>query len=463
MATAVKRFGSLEKKYLAQVIDSGVFCDHPDGFIQRFERAFEKKLEARHAVAGATAMVLMHAVTGAIGAGAGDEIICDPIVQFHGIACLHGNVIPVWTDVRAEDFLMDPDKVEAKITSRTKAIWVTHLWGFPAEVDKLRKIADRHGIYLLEDCAHAMYLRYKGKYVGNWGHLGTFSFNMGKHLGTGEGGMATINDDRIERELRRRVIFGESPPELASNYRMTEFSAAVGLAQLGKVEGYLSKYREGKKLLDEVVDGCAWLDKRVSARGSSVSPYVYAAIFRGDRKGYTIEAMRGALKACGEEDGNRFGMGFTQVPAYRYEFFRGPNAYGHKGCPYNCHLYTGKVDLSDGLCPVAEDVLPRLITASNMQPPSVMKGYARTLRKAIAMMEAGNVPAERYSRLESQVLDIVEATQPTSPAEVRRALEKKGIRKSESELESVMEHLRNTYPRKLSHAGPGRFSYHKLD
>lgn len=89
-------------------------------------------------------MLLMHAIPDAIGAGAGDEIICDPVVQLHGIACLHNNVIPVWADVRPDNFLMDADKVEEKITERTKAIWVTHLWGFPVEVDKLREIADRH-------------------------------------------------------------------------------------------------------------------------------------------------------------------------------------------------------------------------------------------------------------------------------------------------------------------------------
>mgnify|MGYP005846217809 FL=1 len=86
----------------------------------------------------------MHAIPDAIAAGAGDEIICDPVVQLHGIACLHNNVIPVWADVRPDNFLMDADKVEEKITERTKAIWVTHLWGFPVEVDKLREIADRH-------------------------------------------------------------------------------------------------------------------------------------------------------------------------------------------------------------------------------------------------------------------------------------------------------------------------------
>ena len=250
------RFGKAEIRNLAKVIESGCFCDKGGGYMDRFRSDFAAAYGEPHAIAGATAMLLMQAIPGAIDAGAGDEIICDPVVQFHGIACLHNNVVPVWADVGKDDFLMDPASVEKKITKRTKAIWVTHLWGFPARVDKLRRIADKHGIYLLEDCAHAMFAKYKGKYLGTWGHIGTFSFNMGKQLPTGEGGMAVVHDDRLATELNRRIIFGESPEVLSSNYRMTEFQAAVGVEQLKKVPGYLATYREGKKHLDEAVADC---------------------------------------------------------------------------------------------------------------------------------------------------------------------------------------------------------------
>ncbi len=235
-------YGQEEIANLTKVIESGWFCDKPGGFMDQFRHDFAAAMGARHAITGATAMLLMQAIPGAIGAGAGDEIICDPVVQFHAIACLHNNVIPVWADVRPDDFLMDPDSVEARITPRTKAIWVTHLWGYPAEVDRLREIADRHGIYLLEDCAHAIFAEYKGRKLGTWGHIGTFSFNMFKQLAPGEGGMAITDDDQLAAEINKRIIFGESPEVLSSNYRMTEFQAAVGVAQLQKVPGYLEQY-----------------------------------------------------------------------------------------------------------------------------------------------------------------------------------------------------------------------------
>jgi len=456
------KYGREEIRNLTQVIKSGNFADHSGGFIQKFERDFEKALGAKHAVSGATAMVLMHAIPGAIGAGAGDEIICDPIVQFHGVACLHGNVVPVFTDVRPDNFLMDPKVVERKITKRTKAIWVTHLWGFPAEVDELRRIADKHGIYLLEDCAHAIFCDYKGKYLGNWGHIGTFSFNMGKQLPTGEGGMAITNDDKLAHELRRRVIFGESPPVLASNYRMTEFAAAVGVAQLKKVPGYLKQYLKGKEYLDEVVDSCSWLQKRTVPKGGSVAPYVYAFIFRGENAGIDYDAFKRALRLCSEGQGVGFGFGFTQKPAYLYEFFRNPNAYGNKGCPYNCHLYKGKVQFDEGTCPVAEDVLPRIVTTGNMTTVARCRKEAAVLKRAIAMTEAGDVPPDKYTREQELILDIVEAKQPIGPAEVARELKRKGVSLPTAKVLELMEALRSSYPRKLSHAGPIKFAYHDL-
>ena len=452
------KFGKAEIRNLTRVIQSGAFCDKSGGFMDQFRHDFARALHSKHAISGATAMLLMHAIPGAIGAGAGDEIICDPVVQFHGIACLHNNVVPVWADVRRDNFLMDPKAVEKRITRRTKAIWVTHLWGFAAEVDKLRRIADRHGIYLLEDCAHAMFVKYKGKYLGNWGHFGTFSFNMGKQLQTGEGGMAITNDDRLAAELNKRIIFGESPEVLSSNYRMTEFQAAVGVEQLKKVPGYLKTYRKGKRYLDAAIADCAWLDRRKEAPGSTVSPYAWSCIFRGERRKVDYGVFRAALHQVGA-----FGIGFTQRPAYMYAMLRNPNAYGNKGCPYNCHLYKGRVHWPDGLCPVAEDVIPRLVTTSNMAPVSAARRKAALLKKAIKLTESGTVKPLEYSKLEMRVLELVRDKGPLEPSEVIAIFRKKGWGDFiEHGMFAVMESLRDRFPHKLSHAGPRKYAYHDL-
>jgi dTDP-4-amino-4,6-dideoxygalactose transaminase len=428
--------------------------------MDRLRADFASALRARHALCGGSAMLLMHAIPGAIGAGAGDEIICDPVVQFHAIACLHNNVVPVWADVRPDDFLMDPGDVERKITERTRAIWVTHLWGFPAQVDKLRRIADRHGIYLLEDCAHAMLARYKGRYLGTWGHIGTYSFNMGKQLPTGEGGMAVTSDDRLAEELGRRIIFGESPEVLSSNYRMTEFAAAVGVEQLKKVPGYLKTYRAGKKLLDAAVADCKWLAARRASPGSLVSPYIWSCIFRGEKHGVDFSIFKAALREVGGVD---FGFGFTQRPGYMYNIFRNPNAYGNKGCPYNCHLYKGKVDWKPGLCPTAEDVIPRLITTNNMKSVAECRRKARLLEKAVALAESGEVEPLEYSEVEKRVLELVRKHGPLEPIEVIERLNgRAGRHFDEHRMFAIMEGLRDRFPEKLSHAGPRKFAYHDL-
>lgn len=454
------KYGQEEIDNLKKVIESGNFADHSGGFMDQLRSEFAAATGAKHAITAATAMLLMQAIPGAIGAGAGDEIICDPVVQFHGIACLHNNIIPVWADIRADNFLMDADKVEALITPRTKAIWVTHLWGFPAEVDKLREIADRHGIYLLEDCAHCCLGEYKGKKLGTWGHVGTFSFNMGKQLATGEGGIGITDDDKLAFEINRRIIFGESPEVLSSNYRMTEFQAAVAVPQLRKVPAYLAEYRESKAILDEAIAGCSWLDSRKESEGSDLlAPYFWSCIFHGERQNIPFPVFKAALRQASAP----FGTGFLQVPAYLYDIFRNPNAYGNKGCPYNCHLYNGKVEWNEGLCAVAEDIIPRIVHTNNMVWVDKATQAALCLKEAIRLAESGNVPPLVYTDLDFRVLNTIKARGPMEPSEMIRVFDdNQWEHLDEHSMFTIMENLRDRYPLKLSHAGPRKFAYHDL-
>jgi dTDP-4-amino-4,6-dideoxygalactose transaminase len=455
----INKYGQEEIANLTKVIESGNFADHAGGFMDQLRHDFAKATGAKHAITAATAMLLMHAIPGAINAGGGDEIICDPVVQFHGIACLHNNVVPVWADVRPDNFLMDPDSVEALITPRTRAIWVTHLWGFAAEVDKLREIADRHGIYLLEDCAHGCLGEYKGKKLGTWGQVGTFSFNMGKQLATGEGGIAITNDDKMAFEINRRIIFGESPEVLSSNYRMTEFQAAVAVPQLKKVPVYLEEYRKSKEILDAAIAGCEWLDARKEIEGTWVAPYFWSCLFHGERKNVPYNVFKAALRQVGAH----YGTGFLQVPAYMYDLFRNPNAYGKKGWAYDRPIYPGKGQAEEGLCPVSEDIIPRIVYTNNMVPVEKATREANLLQEAIKLAESGNVAPLVYSDLDKKVLEIVKQFGPLEPSEAIRRFDENGWEHlDEHTMFTVMEDLRERTPYKLSHAGPRKFAYHDL-
>jgi len=455
----MNRYGQEEIENITKVIQGGMLGDHAGGFMDQFREDFAKVTGARHAICAATAMLVMHAIPAAIGAGAGDEIICDPVVQFHAIACLHNNVVPVWADVRPDNFLMDPTSAEARITKRTKAIWVTHMFGFPAEVDVLRQIADRHGIYLLEDCAHVILGEYKGKKLGTWGHVGTFSFNCYKQLSTGEGGMAITDDDKLAAELNKRIIFGESPETLSSNYRMTELQAAVGVAQLKKVPEHIKEYNEGRKLLDAAIADCKWLEPRQPLPGSLVVPYFWTCLFRGERYNIGYDVFKAALRQAGAP----FGTGYLQVPGYMYEYLRKPLAYGNKGCPYNCHLYDGKVDWQAGLCPVAEETIPRIVQTNNMVSLDVAVKAARALKEAIRLTESGKVEPLKYTDLDFKILNLVKEFGPLEPFEAIRMLDERGWEHfEEGGMWTAMEDLRYRYPYKLSHAGPRKFAYNDL-
>jgi len=282
---------------------------------------------------------------------------------------------------------------------------------------------------------------------------------MFKQLALGEGGMAITDDDNLAAEINKRIIFGESPEVLSSNYRMTEFQAAVGVVQLKKVQGYLKEYSKGRKLLDEAIADCSWLDLREELPDSLVAPYFWSCLFHGDRSNIDYRVFKAALRQAGAG----FGTGFLQVPAYMYAFLRNPNAYGDKGCPYNCHLYNGKVDWKSGLCPVAEDVIPRLVYTNNMVSVETTSSAARALKESIELTETGDVEPLDYTERDKHVLHIVKENGPVEPDEVIRIMDEKGLGHfDEHSMWVIMENLRDRSPYRLSHAGPRKFAYHDL-
>ncbi len=380
----IDKFDGKELEYLKEILASGQLSGQDSGFKGKVEAAFAEAYGVKHAIAGSAAMSLLIASMYAAGAGAGDEVICDPLVQFHAISAMWQNAHPTWADVCPDTWLMDPESARANITPQTKAICCTHLWGQPCEVDALRKVADDAGVVLIEDCAHAMFLPYKEKYVGTWGHIGVFSLCQGKHMTTGDGGIALTDDDELDRRIRSIIQFGESPPHLATVFRMTEMTAAVALAQLEKVKGYIEEYQRSYVVLEEVVSGCDWLQSRVIKPDCGNSPYIFSCLFRGDDQGIELEDFKQALFDTGE----KFSIGFTQVPAYKYKLFTQPMAYQNKGCPlHNCPYYKGDYEYRDGLCPNSEQLLPRLVNVNCMVAEEDARRVADALRQAIAQVE----------------------------------------------------------------------------
>ena len=244
--TKGKRFGKEELAYLEEALDQNTLFYWFGKMTKRLCTKFADMYGAKYCVATSSGTSAIHVALGACGVGPGDEVITAPITDMGSvIGILFQNAIPVFADVDPNTYNMTAESIEAKITDRTKAIVVVHLAGNPAEMDKIMEVANKHGIYVIEDCAQAYCCSYKGKLAGTFGHIGCFSLNDFKHISAGDGGMVIMNDeklyhaahmftdkcyDRIGTDVKKNV------PYLAPNYRMSELVGAVGLAQVEKVD-----------------------------------------------------------------------------------------------------------------------------------------------------------------------------------------------------------------------------------
>ncbi|MBI3974405.1 MAG: DegT/DnrJ/EryC1/StrS family aminotransferase [Chloroflexi bacterium] len=382
-------FDDLELGYVKEVLASGVLGWKQGTVTRRFEGAFAKLVGSPYAIARNSAMSGLAEAVAVSGAGTAYEVICDPIVHFGGLAALYFNAVPRFVDVRRDTYLMDPDAVRANFTPLTKALIVTNLWGLCAELDELRQICDEHGIFMIEDCAHVIGSYWKGKHSGTYGDLGVFSFQQGKHLPTGDGGMlTTAREDLYDKIYNQWAFSGESPMFMTLNFRMNEVTAAVGLGQVQRVTGYVEQYTRNLHRLNEAITGCEWLGARHVPPKAQQSGYVWACTWEGDKLGLRLERFK---EICAEI-GLKINSGFAQlnVPAYQFDIFKGSTAYGVPDCPVRCPFYAEKSDYRyrPGLCPVAEDLIPRFIRLGLVEvSDEESTRRAALLQEAIRRME----------------------------------------------------------------------------
>jgi len=250
-----------EKKYLAECIDTG-WISSEGPFVGEFERRFAERAGRKHGVAVCNGSAALDAAVAALGIGAGDEVI---MPTFTIISCASAitrtGATPVLVDCDPDTWNMDTRAVESCITERTKAIMVVHLYGLPVDMDPLLEIADRHSLLIIEDAAEMIGQSYRGRPCGSFGALATFSFYANKHVTTGEGGMIVTDDDALAercRSLRNLSLTGPRRfvhEELGWNFRMTNLQAAVGLAQLERLDEFVARKRRIFSRYSELLGG----------------------------------------------------------------------------------------------------------------------------------------------------------------------------------------------------------------
>jgi len=238
-----------ELKYVTDAVETN-WISSAGGYIRRFETMFAEKAGAKYGIACANGTVALHLALATLGLQPGDEVI---IPTFTMIATANAvtylGAKPVLVDSEPATWNMDIAQVEAVITPRTKAIIVVHTYGHPVEMDGLMALADKHGLFVLEDAAEAHGAQYKGRGVGSLGHAAAFSFYGNKIITTGEGGMVTTNREDVARlawNLRDHAFSTERHfwhKFLGYNYRMTNLQAAIGLAQTEQLEKFVAARR----------------------------------------------------------------------------------------------------------------------------------------------------------------------------------------------------------------------------
>jgi perosamine synthetase len=241
---------SAETDNVNEAMRAGELSGHCGRFLPEFERSFAAFCGSKHGIAVSNGTTAIHLPLAAFNLKPGDEVLTSTLTNMATFfAVLYQGALPVPVDIEPDTLNMNPELLEALVTPRTKAILVVHLFGHPVDMDPVMAVAKKHNLAVIEDCAEAHGALYKGRKVGSIGDAGCFSFYANKIITTGEGGMVTAGDDALASRMRylKTLAFGDKlkfmHKDLGYNYRLTNLQAAVGCAQLGKIDEIIANKR----------------------------------------------------------------------------------------------------------------------------------------------------------------------------------------------------------------------------
>jgi len=286
---AAPQIGEEEKQAVIAVLESGQLAQGP--VVEAFEREFAAWCGVGHAVAVSSGTAALHLLMLAHGVKEGDEVITSPFTFVASAnAALFVGARPVFVDIEPETYCLDPAKVEAAITPRTKAIMPVDLYGHPAQIPELLEVARRRGITLIEDACQAHGAAIGGQKAGALGASATFSFYPTKNMTTAEGGMVTTDDAGIAEKVGVLRQHGAAHryhhDVLGYNFRMTDIAAAIGRAQLAKLDRWNERRRRNASILDEGLAGTPGVVTPKERAGYRHAYHQYTVMIEGDRDGF---------------------------------------------------------------------------------------------------------------------------------------------------------------------------------
>ncbi len=361
--------GEEEKRAVMEVLDSTVLSKFlgtwsPDFFggprVQKLEREWAEYFGIRHAVSVNSATSGLYAAVGAAGVGPGDEVIVSPYTMTaSATAALVYGGIPVFADIDSDTFCLSPASIRERITPRTKAIIVVDIFGHPAEMDEIMRIAREHGLVVIEDAAQAPGAHYHGRNAGTLADMGVFSLNYHKTIQCGEGGVVVTNNDEYAERLQLIRNHGEVVVQkkgvtnlvnmVGFNYRMTEIEAAIASEQLKKLEALVVPRIAAAEFLTRELAGLPGLTPPLVRPNVRHGYYIYVMKYDASVTGVPRAMFAKALRA----EGVSLGEGYVE-PIYLQPMYQQRIAFGRDGFPFTYPGYQGKLNYERGICPVTE-------------------------------------------------------------------------------------------------------------
>ena len=333
-----RTLGADELALIRQALESGTLTVTKGPFGRRLENAFSELVEGRPVVAVSSGSAAIHAAVAALDPEPGDEVVTTPITDMGALSpILYQGAIPVFADVDPRTGNVTADTVRDRLTPRTRAIVVTHLFGSPCDLSGILELADAHGLPVIEDCAQAFLATHAGRPVGSFGAFACFSLQQGKHVTAGEGGLLAARDAAHAKRARDFVNkawgYGDAQPDhtfLALNYRPSELQTACALGQLPKLAGVVAARRESAARMGELLRNVPGVAVPADPPGGTHSFWKYPLLIDPGVIPGGPAALAGELKAFNVASAPRY----IQKPAFRCGVFRDQKTFGTSRWPF---------------------------------------------------------------------------------------------------------------------------------
>ncbi|HWP46792.1 MAG TPA: DegT/DnrJ/EryC1/StrS family aminotransferase [Candidatus Limnocylindrales bacterium] len=333
-----RTFDNEEIELLIKTIRSGTLNCTRGTMVLQLEKEFARVYGVKNCIAVTSGTAALHCAIAATNLEPGDEVITTPITDMGAITpILYQTGVPVFADVDPYTYNITADTIEKKITRRTKAIIVTHLFGNPCDMQPILDLANKHGILVIEDAAQAFFATYRGQRVGTLGSIGCFSLQQTKHMTAGEGGLVITNNPQLARHIRlfhdKAWGYGDPKPDhyfLALNYRMTELQGAVALAQLKKVQTVVERRQIMAQKFTDLISTLKGIQTPKITKGATHVYWKY--VLRVDEKATGIDVGELATRLRTRYD-IFSAPRYIAKPAFQCEVLREAKTFGNSGFP----------------------------------------------------------------------------------------------------------------------------------